>query len=195
MSEGYISDSRYTVEAYFDLVKRGLLDEDDRVELLEGVIVAEPPMDPSYASGIGLVAEALRAVTAGRALLRVQAPLLATAYSAPQPDLAVVPGGPPDYWDRHPTSALLVVEVSNTSLKQDRLSKSRIYAAAGIPEYWIVNLRDDCAEIFRSPDSAQRVYVERRTARRGESIIPVAFPDACVAIEDVLPPRAPRFDD
>jgi Uma2 family endonuclease len=195
MSEGYATDSRYTVEAYFDLVKRGLLDEDDRVELLEGVIVAEPPMDPSHACGIGLVAEALRTVSAGRALLRVQAPFLATAYSAPEPDVAVVPGGPRDYWDRHPTSALLVVEVSNTSLKQDRLSKSRIYAAAAIPEYWIVNLRDDCVEVFRSPDRARRVYVERHTVRRGERLTPVAFSDASIAVGAVLPPTRLRVDD
>lgn len=195
MSEDYAADSRYTVEAYFDLVKHGLLDEDDRVELLEGIIVAEPPMDPPHAVGIDKIADAVRSFVGDRATVRTQAPFLAVPYSVPEPDVAVVPGRSEDYWDHHPSSALLVVEVSNTSLKQDRLSKSRIYAGAAIPEYWIVNLRDDCIEVFRSPDRAKRVYVERHTVRRGERLTPVAFPDASVAVEAVLPPARPRFDD
>jgi hypothetical protein len=72
---------------------------------------------------------------------------------------------------------------------QDRLSKSRIYAGAAIPEYWIVNLRDDCIEIFRSPDAAKRVYLERGAALRGEIIHLVAFPDASIVVGAVLPPR------
>lgn len=188
MGNRYAEDSRYTVEAYFDLVKRGVLDDDDRVELLDGVIVAEPPMDPPHASGIGLVAEALRVAIGQRAVIRVQTPFLAPPYSAPEPDIAVVPGRPADYWNSHPTAALLVVEVSDSSLKQDRLSKSRIYAGSAIPEYWIVNLRDQCVEIFRAPEALQRVYLERRIAHRGEDIALVAFPDARIAVELLLPP-------
>jgi Uma2 family endonuclease len=195
MSEGYVADSRYTVEAYFDLVKRGLLDEDDRVELLEGIIVAEPPMDPPHAVGIQKLADAVRSIVRDRAAVRTQSPFLAFPYSVPEPDVAVVPGRDEDYWERHPTSALLVVEVSNTSLKQDRLSKSRIYAGAAIPEYWIVNLRGDCIEVFRSPDRERRIYVERFTAQRGETLAPIAFPDGSVAVEALLPPPRPRFDD
>ena len=195
MSERYPSDSGYTVDQYFDLVRQGVLAEDDRVELLEGIIVAEPPMDPPHASGVSSAAEALRRAVAGRAVVREDKPLVLGDRSVPEPDVAVVPGRPGDYSRRHPTAALLIVEVSDSSLKQDRLSKSRIYAAAGCPEYWIVNVRDDQVEVFRVADPAQRIYAERSVAQRGERIALVAFPDAAVAVDELLPwPPRPRDD-
>lgn len=189
MAQRYSADSGYSVDAYFDLVRQGVLDEDDRVELLDGVIVAEPPMDPPHATGITMVAEALRSAVATRALIRIQSPFIAGFHSAPEPDVAVVSGGPATYLNHHPSSALLVVEVSQSSLKQDRLSKSRIYAGAQVPEYWILNLRDDCIEVFRTPDAAQRVYCERVIAQRGDHLRLVALPDVGVAVDDLLPPR------
>lgn len=193
MNERYSIDSGYTVGAYFDLLKQGLLTEDDRVELLDGVIVAEPPMDPPHATGIDLVVDQLRRVLGGRAWVREQKPLVVGDKSVPEPDVAVLPGRPQDYAGRHPTTALLVVEVSQSSLKQDRLSKSRIYAAAAIPEYWIVNLRGDCVEVYRAPDAAHRVYADHRDALRGDRITLVAFPDASVAVGALLPwPSLPR---
>ena len=194
--ERYPTDSGYTVDAYFDLVKQGLLAEDDRVELLEGVIVAEPPMDPPHASAVAGAAEALRRAVGDRALVREDKPLIAGERSVPEPDVAVVPGQASDYHRRHPTTALLVVEVAESSLQQDRLSKSRIYAGAGFPEYWIVNIRDEQVEIFRAPDRAQRIYAEQSVAGRGEHIALVAFPDASVPVDALLPwPERPRDGD
>lgn len=187
MSERYAEDSRYTVERYFGLVEQGVLGARDRVELLDGVIVAEPPMDPPHAAGITLVAQALEAVVQRRALIRVQAPFLVGPFSVPEPDVAVVPGTVADYFSQHPSTALLVVEISASTLQQDRLSKSRIYAGANVPEYWIVNLRDQLVEIFRAPDPAQRVYADRHSARRGERIVPVSFPDAHIGVDDIMP--------
>ena len=82
-----------------------------------------------------------------------------------------------------------MVEVSASSLPQDRLSKSRIYAGADVPEYWIVNLRDDGVEVFRQPDPGQRVYTARLVAGRGDRLELVALPGAAVAVDDLLPPR------
>jgi Uma2 family endonuclease len=195
MERRYHADSGYTVDAYFDLVKQGVLVEGDHVELLEGVIVAEPPMDPPHASAVDRVAETLRRVVAGRAAVREDKPLIIGDRSVPEPDVAIVPGRPHDYATRHPTAALLVVEVSDSSLPQDRLSKARIYAGAGIPEYWIVNLRADALEIFRAPDPDQRVYTDRFTAGRGQHLTPVAFPDARVAVDDLLPWPPPQPTD
>ncbi|MDX2166978.1 MAG: Uma2 family endonuclease [Deltaproteobacteria bacterium] len=178
----------YSVDAYFCLVTDGLLDPRDRVELLDGVIVAEPPMEPPHASGIAATTEAINTAVSGRAAVRIQAPLIADPFSAPEPDIAVVVGTWRDYVERHPTTALLVVEVSDSSLQQDRLSKSRIYAGAGIPDYWIVNLRDDRVEVFRRPDATQRVYTERFVATRGETLALVALPGATVAVNDLLLP-------
>lgn len=124
------TDRGYSVAAYFGLLRSGALSQDDRVELLDGVIVAEPPMDPPHASGISYVSDAVRRAVGDRALVRVQAPLVANPFSVPEPDLAVVAGDKAAYLEQHPTTALLVIEVSDSSLAQDRLSKSRIYAGA-----------------------------------------------------------------
>jgi hypothetical protein len=116
--------------------------------------------------------------------------LIAGAWSVPEPDVAVVPGTLDDYEHAHPTTALLVVEVSNTSLKQDRLSKSRIYAAASIPEYWIVNLRESVVEVMRDPDPATALYRDTRICTAGDVLELAALPSACVAVAELLPTRS-----
>jgi Uma2 family endonuclease len=188
MSERAAHD-RYTVDAYFGLVHAGQLDEDDRVELLDGVIVAERPMDPPHATAISLVSDAVRRAVGARALIRVQAPFIADPFSVPEPDVAVVPGNALQYAERHPAKALLIVEVSASSLLQDRLSKSRIYAGASVPEYWIVNLRDDCLEVFRGPNTERRLYAMHAITQRGEQLELVALPGTYVTVDDLLPPR------
>ena len=179
--------ARYTVQQYFDLVTQGILQPDDRVELLEGIIVAEPPMDPPHASGITRVDRALRRAFGERVIIRVQQPFIVGGYSVPEPDVAVVPGTEADYDTQHPTEALLVVEVAASSLPQDRLTKSRIYAAAEVPEYWIVNLRDRCVEVFRDPDAASRFYRDRRVVPRGGELDLATMPGVSVRVDDLLP--------
>ena len=183
------ADTRYTVASYFALVRAGIVQPDEHVELLEGVVVAEPPQEPEHSASASQVDRALREAIRTRAAIRVQFPLVLGQYSAPEPDVAVVPGTEADYADAHPTTALLVVEVARSSLPKDRLSKTRIYAAAGIPEYWLVNLRDDRVEVYRQPNPAARTYAEPRLAGRGERIALVSFPDASVAVDDLLPRR------
>lgn len=183
---------RYTAERYFALVTDGVLSEDDRVELLEGVIVSMAPSDPEHSTGVGRVDDALRSAIGARATIRSQAPLAVGAWSVPEPDIAVVPGQRSDYDHAHPTNALLVVEVAKSSVGQDRLTKATIYAAAGIPEYWIVNVRDDQVEVFRDPDREAALYRCRTIAPRGARIALVAFADASVAVDDLLPGRGPR---
>jgi len=178
----------YTSEEFFALASRGMLAPDDRVELLEGVIVAMSPQNPRHVAGVHLAAEALSRALGTRALVRQQFPLIAGRFSVPEPDLAVVPGRITDYLGAHPSTSLLVVEVADSSLAQDRLTKTRIYAAAGIPEYWIIDLRGDRVEVLRSPEPAQRLYASRRFALRGEVLDLVAFPDARVAVDELLPP-------
>lgn len=180
-------DPRYTVESYFGLVHSGALNPDDHVELLDGLIVAMPPQDPEHASAIGRVEDALRAAVGSAAVIRVQSPLMLGPHSVPEPDLALVPGTRADYDHRHPTIALLVVEVAGSSLPQDRLTKSRIYAAAGIPEYWIVNLREDCVEVLRTPTAETRSYRERLVLYRDAHIALTSAPGNSVAVDALLP--------
>jgi Uma2 family endonuclease len=181
------TDDRYTAERYFELVAQSLLRPDDRVELLDGVIVTGPPSGPSHASVAGQIAQAVTLAVVPQAAVRVQLPLIAGTHSVPEPDVAVVTGTHGDYRDAHPTTALLAIEVFDSSLPQDRLTKTRIYAAAHIPEYWIVNLREACVEVLRAPDPATRAYGERRIAHRGERLTLVALPGVSIAVGDLLP--------
>ncbi|MFN2378281.1 MAG: Uma2 family endonuclease [Candidatus Binatia bacterium] len=180
-------DPGFSVPGYFNLVERGLLDHDDHVELLEGLVVASPPQNPLHASVTMGVEAALRKAVGERASIRIQMPFLAGPRSVPEPDVAVVAGSPRDYRDRHPDRALLVVEIADSSLPQDRLTKSRIYARAGVPEYWIVNLRERRLEMHASPDPQQRLYAEVRTVGPGERVELAAFPGTSVAVADLVP--------
>jgi Uma2 family endonuclease len=93
--------------------------------------------------------------------LRIQLPLVLGEYDEPFPDIAVVSGSPRDYLSLHPTTALLVVEVSEASLKTDREVKGSLYAKAGIPEYWIVNLKERVVEVYREPAKDARAVLRR----------------------------------
>jgi Uma2 family endonuclease len=180
MAEGF------STSAYFDLVRSGEIGEDDRVELLEGVIVASPPQGPLHAAVLTDVLMTLIRTVGDRGVVRTQAPFLAGERSVPEPDIAVVPGQSHDYRERHPDTALLVVEISDSSLPQDRLTKSRIYAAAAVPEYWIVNLRDRVLEVLTAPVPSDRVYAAARRLGRGESVTLRALPDVTVTVSDLI---------
>ena len=187
MAQAALVEPRYTVERYFELVESGVLHPDDRVELLEGVIVAMLPQNPRHASATRRTYNALRNIVGERAVVSLQLPLVLGAFSALEPDVAVVPGKASDYDTAHPTKALLVVEVADSSLLQDRLTKAAIYAAADIAEYWLINLRDDCIEVFRKPDSTVPCYAEQRKLCRGEQLDLVGFSGAALNVSDLLP--------
>jgi Uma2 family endonuclease len=176
-----------TVERYFALVDEGLLEPDDRVELLEGVVVAMSPRNPLHDTVVSLVDRALARAVGGRAAVRCQCSLVLGRWSVPEPDVLVVPGRERDYLTAHPTTALLAIEVADTSLAQDRLTKAALYAAAGIPEYWIVNLRDRVVEALRDPDPAAARYRERAVVRHGERLSIAALGGIEVAADDLLP--------
>lgn len=177
----------YSTSAYLDLVAVGVIGEDDSVELLDGMIVSAPPQGPLHSAVLMAAGEAVRSAVGGRGALRVQMPLVAGPRSVPEPDLAVVTGGPVDYLRNHPDHALLVVEIADSSLPFERLTKSRVYAGAGVPEYWIVNLRDRRLEIFTQPDVEGRVYRSTRTAAPGERVQLLALEDAFVEVASLFP--------
>lgn len=182
-----VAPERWTAEQYLRLVDDGVLGPDDKVELLEGVIVSMAPQNTPHAVGVNLVADALYRNLADRAAIRIQLTFIVGSHSVPEPDAAVVAGGARDYLASHPRTALLVVEVADSSLRQDRLTKAAMYAAAGIPEYWIVNLPNDCVEVRRDPAPAERRYLSVTLMRRGDVIELAALPGARVAAADLLP--------
>ncbi len=109
--------------------------------------------------------------------------------SEPEPDLAVLRGSPRDWLADHPSTAALVVEIAETSLRFDRVVKGRVYAAAGIADYWIVNLRDRVVEVYREPIRGTRRarYASAHLAHPGETLTPLAAPDARIAVDELLP--------
>jgi Uma2 family endonuclease len=177
---------RWSVEEYFGLVHRGVLQPDDRVELLDGLIVAMSPQNPPHAAATSRVSRTLQLALGERAMVRVQMPIV-LRRSVPEPDVAVVANEPRDYADAHPRTALLVVEVADSSLPQDRLTKASLYARAEIGEYWVVNLVADRVEIYRDP--TRGTYSNVSAARPGERIELRAFSDTTIAVDDLLPPR------
>lgn len=156
--------------------------EGERIELLRGVLVTLPPQLAPHASTVRKLTNLLMARLRGRFELSVQSPLALSDDSEPEPDVAIVPPG--DYDAEHPRTALLVIEVSDTTLKKDR-SKAAIYAAAGIGEYWIVNLNARTVEVYTSPDGDR--YAASRTLRVSEVLRPAAIADVELAVAEILP--------
>jgi Uma2 family endonuclease len=117
-----------------------------------------------------------------RATVRLQSPFAALATSEPEPDVAVVPLG--DYDTAHPNEAYLIIEVAESSLAQDRGTKQRIYAASSVPEYWIVNVRERCIEVYRDPQGD--TYLTRGKVPHSGSIAVSRFPDVVVRVSDVI---------
>ncbi len=128
--------------------------EDERVELLHGVLVDMSPNKPGHVSPIDRLTMILVPALVGRAIVRVQSPIAAGDESEPEPDLAVVPPG--DYRQEHPAHALLVIEVALSSLNKDRHVKAPLYAASGFLEYWIVDVAGQAVEVHAAP--ADGVY-------------------------------------
>ncbi len=182
-----ISETAYhwTRDRYDRAVEAGVFGPDDRLELIEGQLLAMNPQGSRHAAMVDQAGEVLREAFGAGYRVRIQCPLVAGDDSEPEPDLAVVPGRARDYLDGHPATALLVVEVSDDSLRRDRIVKQRVYARHGIPEYWILALPDARLEVHRDP--AATGYRTVLVRRAGETIAPLARPAATIAVSDLLP--------
>ncbi|HXG09180.1 MAG TPA: Uma2 family endonuclease [Gemmataceae bacterium] len=179
----------WTKAEYYRLGELGFF-RGQKVELLEGTIVVASPQNWSHYSGLDRVAEVLRNALGAGVWVRTQAPLNLGLMTEPEPDVSVVAGRRADYRD-HPTTALLIVEVSDTTLDYDRTTKASIYASAGIADYWVVNLVQDQVEIFRNPvaDPSQPYghrYADMTVHFSGMSINPLANPTVMIAVKDLL---------
>jgi Uma2 family endonuclease len=165
---------------------------DQRVELIGGVILEETTvMNPPHAVTIRKATKALEGVFAAGYEVRPQLPLNLKPISEPHPDLAVVVGATEDYLVEHPKTALLVIEVSDTTLETDTHSKMSLYAAAGIPEYWVIDTSGRVL-VFRNPrpEAGQpfgHAYGQVTAHNRDEVISPLAIPEAKVNVNDLLP--------
>lgn len=169
---------------YDRLVELGMFDEDERIELLRGVLVAMSPQGADHAYVIERLNKLLIDALGDRGRLRPQTPFAASELSEPEPDLAVYPPG--GYARAHPDRALLIIEIADSSLRKDRGIKAEIYAEAGVPEYWIVDLVHGLVEVRTAPRDGH--YARLETYARGERIALAAVPDLALATDDFLPP-------
>lgn len=187
--ETAIRTRRWSRHEYDRLIGVGILHEDEPVELLAGRLIVAEPKHPPHAVATGLVADALRRAFGAGWTIRVQEPIALDRRSEPEPDIAVVPGGPRDYRAAHPAHPVVVVEIAETSLRLDRGIKYRLYARAGLADYWIVNLVDGVLEVYREPWREGRRWRYRTVAILGReaSITPLAAPAARIAVADLLP--------
>src|SRR5438093_8112218 len=157
----------FTVDHYHRLAELGILDEDERVELLDGQIVEMSPIGPRHAGCVKGLVRLLYRKLGDAVFLGVQDPISLGPRSEPQPDIAVLKPRSDAYRDAHPRPGdiLLVIEVAETSVESDRDVKLALYAGAGVPEAWLVDLANDLIEVHRQPELSG--YREVRTVRRG----------------------------
>jgi Uma2 family endonuclease len=183
---------RWTRVEYDRLIEAGFFKPGDRTELLGGGLIVAEPQGTAHFTAIRLVEEALRRAFGPGWDVRVQGPVALDDESEPEPDVAVVAGTARDYRHAHPTRPALVVEVAESSLAMDQAHKGSLYARAGLPDYWILNLVDRVLEVYRDPapdPSASFGWRYRRSdhLHPDAAVRPLAAPAAQVAVADLLP--------
>jgi Uma2 family endonuclease len=180
-----LTTAKWTLGDYHRMIEAGILDGRP-VELLRGEIIEMSPEGEPHASASADTGEYLMQLLGDRAQVRQAKPITLPAVdSEPEPDLAIVKRLGREYRQHHPYPEHIfwIIEYSNTSLSKDLDEKKRLYAAAGIQEYWVVNLQDMTVIIFRHP--ANGTYQFEQTLRQGR-ITPQAFPDLTVAVSQLL---------
>ena len=178
---------RWTRARYDQAVETGVFTSEDKIELLDGEIVPKMTQNNPHRTSTLLTGAALRTAFGREAFVQEEKPVALSDQSEPEPDIAVIRGAIRDYLDDHPgpDTILLIVEVAGSSLLRDRIRKARLYAEAGIAEYWIVNLVDHVLEVHREPVGA--AYRTKTTYGPEDAVAPLHAPDAQLSVADLLP--------
>lgn len=177
---------RFTVDDFMLMGEVGIFKEADRVELIDGEVIRMNPIGFGHSGRVTKLNWMFNRMLGDRALLHVQNPLQYRPRGQPQPDVMLLRPREDFYTTSHPTASdtLLLIEVSDSSLEYDRETKARIYAQAGIADYWIVNLVDKQLIVLRQP--VDGVYRQVEVLGPGDSIQPLAFPDVTIAVSEIL---------
>jgi len=175
---------RFTADEYERMVELGIFREDERLELIGGEIIQMAPVGHRNAACIAILNQRLVLGVVGRALVWGQGPARLAIDSVPEPDLALLRLRSYRISSPRPDDVLLIVEVAESSLRYDRTTKLRLYAHAGVPEYWVVSVAGEWIEVYRSPEGDG--YRERRRAGLGERVAPAAFADVSIDVDEVF---------
>jgi Uma2 family endonuclease len=175
-------------EDYLRMGEAGILAPNERVELIRGRIYTMAPQDLWHMGHVTNLRETVRRAFGPGFVIFEEKPIVMPDESEPEPDIAVVRGGPLDFLSRKPTGAdvLLLVEAADSSLGFDRKIKSSLYAQAGVQDYWILNRRDQCLEVMRDPTETY-AYRSLQICTRGMTVSPLARPEASFHVEELLP--------
>jgi Uma2 family endonuclease len=174
----------FSVEEYHRMAEAGILREKERVELIEGEIIQMAPIGTRHFGCVISVNRLFVARLGDRAVVSPQGPVVIAPRSEPQPDLALLRPRAVPYSRGLPTpeDVLLAVEVADTTVRFDRLVKSRLYAQAGIAEFWLCLVMDGAVEVHRRPGPDGYANLVRHGP--GEMVSPLAFPDVSFAVAD-----------
>lgn len=183
---------QWTREEYMKMAEVGIFVPDEQVELIEGKIIKMSPQNTSHAVAVSLVSEMLRILFGKDYYVRIRMPIELNDISEPEPDVAVVSVSPRDYLSKYPTTATLIVEVSDTTLAYERNQKASLYAKAGIADYWIVNLINKRLEVYRKPVQMPEQpfgfgYKQTTNYMETERVAPLALPQSFIVVAEMLP--------
>lgn len=176
-----------SVEIYNSMIKNGILNENDNVELLNGAIIEQMPKGERHAYFNDVISDFLKDEFGKKAVVRNQNPILLDDFSEPEPDIVLCRLPREDYLNRHPSpeDIFLIIEVSDTTIYFDRNDKAQAYARAGINQYLIVNVENNTIEDYRRPTADG--YQSKQTYHAGETFSLAAFPETEIPINEFLP--------
>ncbi len=185
-SSAHIKKHLTDISEWRKLGEAGIFPPDSRVELINGEIIEMSPIGSNHAGHINRLSQVFASLIPGQAMFSAQNPLQLSNFSEPEPDLMLLLPREDFYADQHPQAAdvLLLIEVADSSLEYDQGFKLQLYARHNIPEYWVLNLNDQCLQVFRKPHGDN--YEEKTTLRRGDSVSPSQLQNITLALSDIL---------
>ena len=183
---------RFTRAEYDRLIELGIFQPGEEIELIGGELIVAEPQGAAHYTAIVKSTRALQAAFGPGWYVRAEGPIGLDDDSEPEPDVAVVPGEPDDYSRAHPSRPVLTLEVAESSLANDRGRKGSLYARAGLADYWVLNLIERVAEVYRDPVVDATAPFGWRYARlevfdASARVSPLAKPDSSVRVADLLP--------
>jgi Uma2 family endonuclease len=178
-----------TSSEYYQMMESGIIREGEKVELISGQIFTMSAKGIRHTVATSRLLKSLLMLVGERAIVRCQDPITLPNNSEPEPDIVIARLRSDDYLNSHPSPAdvILAIEVADSTIKFDRDTKAQLYAAAGISEYWIVNLIDDRLEIYRQPEG--NIYTGVQIITPPRSINLPEFPEILLNIDDFFPVR------
>ncbi len=180
-----LTKRRFTVDDYQRMGQAGILSEGDRVELVDGEVVAMTPIGARHTACVNRATHAFVTAVGGNGIVQIQSPVRLDLYHEPEPDIVLLKPRDDFYASRlpGPGDILLIVEIADSSIEYDRDVKARIYAESGIPEYWLADLNANLVSRYTAPE--QDAFRTIEPHHRGQSIAPQLLP-ACLIAVDVL---------